>query len=156
MEAYSFSEVDLFLNGVEITGLGEGGDVMTAERRNDAMTDKIGAKGNMVINISADKSGTVTLKLQQTSPTISILQGHVQAAQAGAFAPLTFMMRDSSRNDIVTGTLGYCPKMGPMVRGDEVNDEEWVLVFEDLFLQTGDVSVSAIGAAIGSVIGGLL
>lgn len=154
MKSYSFSNVDSLLNGIQVTDFADGTDVIIAERVNDAMSYLTGADGKVSMNISPDQSGTVTLKLKQTSPTSTQLQGHVQAAQNGAFTPLTFQMRDSARNDVITGTVGCCLNMAPMTRGDGVNTEEWTLFFEKLFLKTGSVSVDNFGSVVGSVLGG--
>ena len=148
-KVYSFANVDLFVNGVEITELAEGEDVFRAERLKDAITHKTGAKGNMVINVSPDESGQVIIKCLQTSPLNSILEQHVQAAQKGAFYPLTFQMRDSSLNDVATGTVGYCPNLAPISRGDGVSENEWRLVFEKLYTVHGSASVDNVGSAIG-------
>jgi hypothetical protein len=155
-EQYSFLEVSAFVNGVEITDWAEGDDVIVAERRNDAVTDVMGARGKMAIAISADQSGTVTLRVKQTSAVNSLLQGIVQASQNGSPQLVNFTMRDSLRQDLVQGTIGYVQNMAPVTRGAGINEAEWVLVFEKLYMLNGNVSVSGIGALVGGIAGGLL
>ena len=55
MENYSFKNNILLINDTEITGYDEGDDVIQAERLNDSALHKIGADGEMVVSLSADR-----------------------------------------------------------------------------------------------------
>ena len=156
MQVYSFSEITALVNGVEISDWAEAEDVILAERLNDAVTHVVGAGGEMAINVSPDQSGSVTLKLKQTSPANSLLYSLSQAAQNGAFVPINFYMKDNARQDVIQGTVGYIQNPASMTRGNGVNESEWVLVFEKLYLKDGAVSVSGIGSVIGAVAGGII
>jgi hypothetical protein len=67
MRVYSFKNITLLVNGVEITGFADGDDVLTASRRVDSASDLIGADGKMMVSLSADRSGEFTFRLQQVS-----------------------------------------------------------------------------------------
>ena len=60
MKVYSFQNTVMLVNGVEITGWADGDDVIKIARRADSASDKIGASGDMMVSISADKSGEFT------------------------------------------------------------------------------------------------
>ena len=77
MKVYSFQNTVMLVNGVEITGWDEGDDVIQIERLSDSASHKIGAAGDMMVSISADKSGSFKFKLQQTSSSnnASLLMG---------------------------------------------------------------------------------
>lgn len=139
MKRYSFQDVVLLINGVEITGWAEGDDVIQAKRRNDSISDSMGAGGEMMVSVSADKSGEFTFKLQQTSSSNKYLSGMLNLQEAGGsvFVPVTVLLKDSYRQDIATGTVGYLKKPADMVRGAKGNTQEWVVVTERMDLVFG-------------------
>ena len=67
MKRYSFQDTVVLVNGVEITGWADGDDVIGIKRRVDSVSDKMGASGEMMVSVSADRSGEISFKLQQTS-----------------------------------------------------------------------------------------
>jgi hypothetical protein len=151
MQQYSFNNVSLFVNGRSISDFWEGDDVITAARRNDAASDVVGAGGEMAVAIHADKSGTVVFRLKQTSSDSGFLYSLVNAAQAGSFTVATVQIKDSRRNDLAIGTLGYILKPADMVRGQGVNVQEWTVVVEALDM-SADESSGVLGA-IGTFLG---
>lgn len=151
MQTYSFNNVSLYVNGRSITDWAEGDDVITVARREDAASDMMGAAGKMAIAIHANKSGTFTFRLKQTSSDNGYLYSLVNAMQAGNFTAMTVQMKDARREDLAIGTLGYIGKPADMVRGQGINLSEWVLVVEDLQMSASDAS-SVLGS-IGSILG---
>lgn len=130
-----------FVNGVliltcepigteEVTGYATGDDVVMLEFREDLITDKVGADGEMAISIGADKSATLTIKLLQTSPTNKFLS-KVAAVQGNVptFAPISALYQDANRQDVATMLSGYIQKHAPLERGREANEPEWSIVF---------------------------
>ena len=85
MKVYSFQNTVMLVNGVEITGWDEGDDVIQIERLSDSASHKIGAAGDMMVSISADKSGSFKFKLQQTSSSNKYLMSlcALQASPSG-------------------------------------------------------------------------
>lgn len=141
MRRYSFTDTVMLVNGVEITGWAEGDDVIKVARRTDSATDKVGAAGEMMVSVSADKSGTVAFKLQQTSPSNRYLNSLLQLAENSSktFIPVNVLFQDTYRQDIATGTVGYIQKPADMTRGQNGNNTEWTLVVERLDFLLGDV-----------------
>lgn len=140
MKRYSFQDNVLLINGVEITGWAEGDDVIQAKRRVDSITDKVGAGGEMMLSVSADKSGEFTFKLQQTSSSNKYLMGimALQEAAGSTFIPVNVLMKDNYRRDIASGTVGYIKKPADMTRGAQANNQEWIVVTERMDLIFGD------------------
>lgn len=140
MKRYSFKDWMPTVNGVEITGFAPGDDVITAKRRNDSASDAVGAGGEMMVSISADKSGEISFKLLQTSSSNKYLWGLTELQESvKGFVPIIVGMRDTYRNDVATGLQGYIKKMPDMVRGQKGGTQEWVIVVERLDLLFGDV-----------------
>lgn len=141
MKRYSFQDGVLLVNGVEITGWAEGDDVIQVKRRTDSISDKVGAGGEMMISISADKSGEITFKLQQTSSSNKYLMGLLALAEAGnqTFIPINALWQDNYRRDVATGTVGYIKRPADVTRGAQANNQEWTIVTERLDLIFGNV-----------------
>lgn len=150
MRAYSFLDYSVLINGVELSGFADGDDAFMAERRNDSASDKVGADGRMMVSISADKSGEFTFKLQQTSSSNKMLMAllSLQEFSARTFVPVTVIARDTYRNDVASGTVGYIKRPAPQQRGMEGTNQEWTVITERLDLIFGDTAENG-------VIGGL-
>ncbi len=141
MKRYSFLDTIMIINGVEITGWDEGDDVIAIERRTDSISDKVGASGEMMVSVSADKSGTFKVKLQQTSPSNSYLMDlmALQEESGELFEPVAIRFQDTYRQDLASGTQGYIKKPTDMKRGKMGASQEWEFVVERLDLAFGDV-----------------
>lgn len=134
MKEYSFLDTLLLINGVEISGFDEGDDVISLERLNDSASHKIGTDGEMTVAISADRSGSATFRLMQTSDSNSYLSGLINAQENGAFAPIFIQFKDTRGNDLGSGTQGYINRPASMVRGSGTNSQEWKVIVERLDL----------------------
>lgn len=146
MRAYSFQDYSILVNGVELSGFADGDDAFMAERRTDSASDKVGADGKMMVSISADKSGEFTFKLQQTSPTNKMLMSllALQEFSARTFVPVQVIARDTYRNDVASGTVGYIKRPAPQQRGMDGTNQEWVIVTERLDLIFGDTAENGV------------
>jgi len=132
MKNYSFLNTILLVNAIPLTGFDEGDDAITLARLNDSSAHKIGVDGEMTVSISADRSGSITFRLMQSSDSNSYLSGLVGAAENGAFVPIFVQFKDTQGGDIGSGTQGYITKPADMVRGENANGQEWVIVVERL------------------------
>lgn len=157
MDSYSFKNGSLYINGRSMTDYDEGDDVITFARLNDAASHVVGADGKMAVAVHADMSGTGTFRLKQTSPDSGFLYGLVNSMQAGAFIPIVIQYKDSRRDDLVAGTVGYIQKPADTVRGQGVNTQEWVVVSEKQVTTAKDGKNEVIGllaeaVAIGAIV----
>ena len=134
MKDYSFLNTLLLVNGLEITGFDEGDDVISLARLNDSAAHSVGTDGEMTISISADRSGTVTFRLIQTSDSNKFLSALITAQENGAFVPIFVQFKDTKGNDLGSGTQGYITKPADMTRGTNAQPQEWVIVAERLDL----------------------
>jgi hypothetical protein len=84
---YSFRRIMLSIAGVPVVGFGEG-DALTVEYDADLFTDKCGAGGSVVRGQLQDNRATIKIKLMQTSPAITAIEGLLRSDQLtgkGAF-----------------------------------------------------------------------
>ena len=137
MKEYSFLDTLLLVNGVEINGFDEGDDVINLDRLNDSAAHKIGTDGEMTVSISADRSGTCTFRLMQSSDSNTYLSGLITAQENGAFIPIFLQFKDTRGLDIGSGTQGYINRPATMTRGTNANSQEWIITVERLDMLHG-------------------
>jgi hypothetical protein len=141
MRVYGFGNIAAVLDlAHEVTGYGSGDDVITAARAENGASHIIGADGAMAVAISANKSGFVKFKLLQTSSTNRyLLQRYaLQEASAASFVPVTLRVTDVHRKDVIVGIGGYLVKLPEIRRGENPTEQEWEIVFQQLWFDLGD------------------
>lgn len=134
MKVYSFIDTVFLVNGVELSGWAEGDDVIALERLGDSAAHVIGAAGEMTLSLSADRSGSVVFRLQQSSNSNAYLSGLINAQENGAFVPIFVQFKDTRGGDLGSGTQGYITKPAGMTRGVNSQPQEWMIVVERLDL----------------------
>jgi len=141
MRAYGFGNIAAVLDlAHEVTGYGSGDDVITASRAENGASHVIGADGSMAVAISANKSGSVKFKLLQTSSTNRyLLQRYAtQEASAASFVPVELRVTDVHRQDVIVGIGGYLVKLPELKRGEKPTEQEWEIIFQQLWYDLGD------------------
>jgi hypothetical protein len=154
MKFYDWRKSLTTVNGVPVTNFASGDDAFKAERLADNASHEVGVDGNMVVSLSADKSGQVTIKLQQTSPTNSYLNKITsgQDYMAG-FVPVIVNQMDTYRSDNVDTTVGYVKKHPDYTRGAKAATVEWVFIFEYMVMLLGDPPFVGLPTAIAEALG---
>lgn len=141
MRVYAFGSVTAVLDALhEITGYASGDDVISAERAEDGASHIMGADGSMAMSISSNKSGTVTFKLLQTSSTNKYLLQRYMLQEAGArtYTPIALVVKDVHRLDVIVGVAGYLKKLPVIKRGEKAAEQEWAIVFQQLWFDLAD------------------
>jgi hypothetical protein len=142
MRVYSFRDVTAVIDAEhEVTGYASGDDVITADRNVDSASATIGAAGEMMLSVSADKSGKVTFKLLQTSSSNRYLLNRLRELEMGSqiFRPLNLVVKDVHRQDVIVGIAGYVTKPPQPKHGEKGAEHEWVLNFQRLEYDFGDL-----------------
>ena len=154
MKTYAFKNGHIIHNGVELTHFSKDDDAIMIERREDGASDEIGADGFMMTSISADRSGKVTLKFQQTSPSNSYLMKQYQLQENGAssFIPSNLLYQDTNRQDRASCINGYILKPAPIKRGPKGAVQEWSFVFEVVSQQFGDPNFVGLATAVAETV----
>ena len=134
MQTYSFADITLLVQGVEITGYDEGDDTITLDRLGDSAAHVIGADGEMTVSLSTDRSGSIVFRLLSTSDSNAFMSTLISSQENGAFIPVFVQMKDNRNNDLGSGTQGYIQRPAAMVRGVNVQPQEWTVVVERLDL----------------------
>lgn len=134
METYAFEKVIVLVGGIPITGFAEGDDVIQAGRRVDTFTLNIGASGDAASSQSADKSGEIILRLQQTSLSHTFLSAQFALMESGLLTSVPLLIKDAG-NLVQLAAAAECliqkPADSPL--GTALNDREWTLLAAEFF-----------------------
>lgn len=147
MKQYSFYNVDLLIDGQPVTGFSDSNTIITAARSREVHNKIVDARGKVVVNTIADKSGTITFGILQNSDWNSILRSKLDQTQsvglsgnASTFIPVQVMMSDKMGGTKVTGTNGWISAHPTLVRGSGINTNQWVIDVERLTFVEGLVT----------------
>ena len=127
VQSYSPLLVNLFVTGVAITGYADG-TFIEAKRDKKVYTKKVGAHGDITRTRSADKSGTITIHLHQSSPANDALSALVIAdelAQAGTIV-FPVMIKDLSGTTLISAPDAWIEGYADAMFAEEVGNRAWV------------------------------
>lgn len=135
-KAYSADEVAVTLAGLRVVGLGEGDDAIMAEWRSDVTTISVGADGNGVASRSADRSGTVKIKLQHDSELHKSL---VRIHNARSTASVgDFDMTVTATGEGIAANDLFIAKPPSVSIGAKATERVWEFVTADLRYRAGE------------------
>ena len=113
------------LMGERVEGWADGDDAIMVQPNTDRTTRRTGADGYHVVSRSADRSGTITLKLLPSSPAHKRL---LQLDRAGAVQlPGDFSLRDTTTGEGHTAVDLYIKTAPSMGVGTTSGTRTWVL-----------------------------
>ena len=138
---YAPDSISLSLGGVLITGYAPD-SIVKHERNADSFTKRVGADGKVTRTASADRSGRITITLQQASPSNTYLQSLLLADEAGLAGTVPYLMKDN--NGLTTHASGYAwvVRQADDDHTNEAGDREWILDCSDLNSVMGESSLS--------------
>lgn len=132
MRTYSFTHHMIMVNGREIENFGEGDDVITAEYREDRVSDTVGADGNMQASVSANQSAEMVIKLLGMAPENDYLESLHQQFVDGEIGGISVSVINAITGQGVLSTTGYIPKIANFARGTMSQDREWTIIVPKL------------------------
>ena len=127
--AYSYTNTANTLDGQLIQGLWDGDDAISIAPGADKGTGLIGADGSGIFSVSANKSATITIRLQHTSPTHRLLQQKLKRQQALASPATAFPVTayDTSSGEGGTADRCFIQSAPTDTKGANATVREWVL-----------------------------
>jgi hypothetical protein len=115
------------INGVTASGFASEGAI-AAERTNDSATPSVDLYGGVTMNISPDRSGTITMLFQATSTTLETISQLARDQESGNPQPFEVSGTDSTGRRF-EGSGCFVQKMPPLNTGTgEVAEIEVVFV----------------------------
>ena len=123
---YASDEVRIIVGGIPISGLADGTFVSVA-RDEQAFTKVTGADGTTSRAKSANRSGSITLTLSQTSPSNDVLSALAVADEETGAGVVPVLIKDGSGRSVHATDAAWVQKMPDAEDGKEITDREWVL-----------------------------
>lgn len=137
MQTFDFSECIVTIDGVVLTGHGEG-DVITIERGSPLYTKKVGASGSVARSRSSDRSGTIKLKVMATAAINDVLSAIIATDERERTGlTLSFLLQDLGGTTTAAAPEAYLTAWPALNRGAEVGEVEWVLEAPVIVLNHG-------------------
>ena len=102
-----------------------------------------GLDGNVVRARSINRSGTITLTLQQTSTSNSILQLYLDSDEAVGDGATYMAVRDWFGNDGVRATYAWIRKPPTLVYSTGIEAREWIIDCQGLYLSAAGANLVA-------------
>lgn len=123
---YAADAVQIIVGGVPISGLADG-TFVNIERDEQAYTKTTGADGTTSRARTGNRSGSITLTLQQTSPSNDVLSGFLVADEAGDQGVVPVLVKDTSGRTLCYASAAWVQQMPSQDFAKEVNEREWTL-----------------------------
>ena len=126
MAQYYADDVNVVIDGVIATGFADG-TYVTGERNEEKRELEVGAQGDVVMVEASDDTGTVSITLQQTSPTNDLLRGLYNSGED--FAISVDDPNDNTAN--IEGSECYVANLPSAEKDGSVTDREWEILVVD-------------------------
>jgi len=133
---YDPKKVTQIIAGQVLEGYSEG-TMISVERNEDSAVLSIGSQGEGVRTISNNKSGRVTINLQQTSPSNGVLDAQRIALELSGGGIFSMLGKDNLSLDTWTGATSWVPKPATMEFSNEASNREWLVETDNLVLVIG-------------------
>jgi len=125
---YSFSNVEMTLNGLSVTGFWEGDDAITITPNSDNATPLVGVDGDATVSYSTDDAVRVVLRLKADSPMNAILNRFYKRARAGNFGGgFPVSIRNTGNGEGGSGAEAHIIRSPERQFGLNATQREWEL-----------------------------
>jgi len=136
---YDPSKLTVIVGGVIVTGFSDG-DFITAKRDEDLYMKRVGADGHVARARNGNKSGTIEIKLLQSSPAVTELSALVALDNflfdGDILIPISIVSPGDGA-ELVGATQAWLKTPPEMVFGKEVGERSFVFDCADLKMSIG-------------------
>lgn len=129
-------DVIVTYGGAILSGFADG-TFVNVERTSDAFTMSTGADGETTRVGSADRSGTITLTFNQSSPSNDVLSLIANNDERQGNGVLPFLVKDSNGTSVFATAYAWIRKMPAAAWSKDVETREWVLDCAELEMNVG-------------------
>jgi len=138
MRNYDPKEVSVIAGGHSVAGFAEG-EFVRVEPNADEFSDVAGSQGDVSRARTADRRATVTIILQQTSPSNDVLSGFVELDRlspngGGVFS---ILIRDRQGTTVFQAEEAWIQRRPDLTFSNEVQNREWVIRVAESFYFAG-------------------
>ena len=136
---YDPTKLSVIIGGVIVSGFIDG-DYITAKRDEDLYTKRVGADGHVVRSRNGNKSGTIEVKLLQSSPSVNEIAALVALDNfmfdGDVLIPIA-IVNPGDGAELVATTQAWLKTAPEMTFGKEVGERSFVFDCADLKLSLG-------------------
>lgn len=127
VRTYAPDKILMLVNAVPMTGFAEDSFISIAPNA-DMSTIQVGADGEVARSLGTNRTCTVTLSLQQTSPSNDVLSAliDVDAVTGGVLFPVT--VQDLLGRSIFVASQGWISRRPTIAFGREAGNREWTIL----------------------------
>jgi hypothetical protein len=142
MRTYSAKQVSVSFFGYELTGLADGDDVILVEPNVEQSEIVTGNDGTTTRSINPDESGTITIKLKQSSPSNDTLSGLAAKDKVDGSVVGACIVKDNSGTSVAMGSEAVIAKTPGQGYGATASDRTWIIKCGKLFDYAGSNNAS--------------
>jgi hypothetical protein len=125
LATYDPEKVVIVLGERAIVGFADG-DMVTVSKAEDYFNNMVGTKGEVTRAKNANNTGTITFRLQHTSPSIAFIQALALAEATGGIPPvLPIRIYDPSSHDMLLATQCWLQTDPERAWGNETGVREY-------------------------------
>lgn len=135
VQTYDPKEIIVSVAGQILSGFSE--DVVTVARVEDAITDDVGADGEVIRILSNDRRGTITISLLQTSASNLVLSVLANADELLGGNVFPVLIADNRGLDLHVGAEAWVVKQPDAIYNKSNTPREWELRVADLRMVLG-------------------
>ena len=141
VRTYSPRQIALVYGGVLISGYAED-TFSVVEPSSDTFDKSVGASGEVSRVEKADRTGRMTLTLQQTSPSNEVLTGFHLADRQTLSGTLPFLLKDNNGNTLISAEHAWIMRLPDAGYNQEIGTREWIIDFDEMFALYGENNLS--------------
>lgn len=128
-------EVSVIFGPYIITGFSE--TKCSVSRAEDAFSLVVGCDGESTRVRNYNRSGTVTLNLQQSSPSNDVLSGIALADEATNAGLMPLLIKDNNGSTLIEATTAYIQKIPDADFGKDASERAWTIMTDNLVVFLG-------------------
>ena len=128
---YDPKSVTKIIAGQILAGYAEG-TFVSVERNEDSANLSIGSQGEGTRTVTRNRSGRVTLTLQQTSPSNGVLDAQRIAMELSGGGIFSMLGKDADSGDTWAGATSWVVKPATMEFSNETSNREWIVETDEL------------------------
>jgi len=137
---YDFNSVILLIGGVPITGFADG-DAISVDLP-ERFTTQVGAGGATTRSKRNDRTATLTIRLQQSSPSNDVLSGYAKLDDLTGKGVVPALLKDLNGRDLLAAPQAWIEQMPGPTFGAESGVREWVLRLANTELWAGGATAA--------------
>lgn len=131
VRTYNPKEVSVIVSGYIIGGFADG-TFVNVERNNDSWTLSVGADGEGTRSKSSDRSGRITITLNQSSASNDVLSALELTDDATGTGTFAFLVKDNFGTSLFAADTAWIVKPAAAPYGKESDNREWIIETDNL------------------------